>query len=49
MAFDFITYSTVKLSQIRSWKLGLFYYAVSLGIIGYIVGYAIIYKKGTIL
>jgi P2X purinoceptor 4 len=39
-------YRTVKIVQIRNWKLGLVHYGVMLLIFAYIIGWVIIYKKG---
>jgi cation transporter protein len=39
-------YDTVKLVHIRNQKIGFVYRLVQLAIIGYILGYVIIYKKG---
>eukprot|EP01091_Cochliopodium_minus_P005670 TRINITY_DN15572_c0_g1_i1.p1 TRINITY_DN15572_c0_g1~~TRINITY_DN15572_c0_g1_i1.p1 ORF type:complete len:368 (+),score=51.18 TRINITY_DN15572_c0_g1_i1:3-1106(+) len=38
-------YRTVKLIEIKSWKLGLLYYFISLCIVAYVIGFVIIYHK----
>eukprot|EP01100_Stratorugosa_tubuloviscum_P004352 TRINITY_DN2084_c0_g1_i2.p1 TRINITY_DN2084_c0_g1~~TRINITY_DN2084_c0_g1_i2.p1 ORF type:complete len:120 (-),score=12.69 TRINITY_DN2084_c0_g1_i2:20-379(-) len=39
-------YHTVKLIQIKSFKLGLFHYTVTLLILLYIIAYSIVWEKG---
>lgn len=39
-------YETVKVVEIQNWKLGLLHYTIVLLILGYVVGYSIIYSKG---
>eukprot|EP01104_Vermistella_antarctica_P012693 TRINITY_DN3718_c1_g1_i1.p1 TRINITY_DN3718_c1_g1~~TRINITY_DN3718_c1_g1_i1.p1 ORF type:complete len:457 (-),score=94.33 TRINITY_DN3718_c1_g1_i1:109-1395(-) len=39
-------YRTVKIVEIRNWKLGVIHYFVMLSILAYVIGWAIIYQKG---
>eukprot|EP00698_Gefionella_okellyi_P013295 TRINITY_DN3631_c0_g1_i2.p1 TRINITY_DN3631_c0_g1~~TRINITY_DN3631_c0_g1_i2.p1 ORF type:complete len:387 (+),score=82.45 TRINITY_DN3631_c0_g1_i2:82-1242(+) len=39
-------YDSTKYITVQSKKLGIFYYLVILGIMGYIIGYVLIYNKG---
>jgi len=42
----YLSYQTVKVVQIRNWKLGLLHYLIILTILAYVIGYVIIYEKG---
>ena len=42
----FLYYDTVKVVQIRSWKLGLIHYSIMLGILIYVILFSIILEKG---
>ena len=41
-----LAYKTVKVVQIKNWKLGLIHYLLMLAIVGYVIGWVIVYKKG---
>jgi hypothetical protein len=40
------TYSTVRVVSIKSWKIAVMFRFFQLAVIGYIVGWSIVYKKG---
>jgi P2X purinoceptor 4 len=40
------TYSTLRVARIRSWKIAVLFRFFQLVVIGYIVGWSILYKKG---
>jgi len=42
----FLSYKTIKIVQINDIRLGIIHYLVQLIIVGYIIGYVIIYDKG---
>lgn len=49
--FDFVftsifTYSTVREARIKSWKITALFRLFQLGIIGYIIGWSIVYQRG---
>ncbi len=35
----------MRLVRIRDWRLGALYYAFILGILGYVLGYSIVYEQ----
>lgn len=41
-----LSYSTVKMVDISNWKLGILYYLIMIGILGFVCGYQIWWKKG---
>eukprot|EP01119_Soliformovum_irregulare_P012395 TRINITY_DN3218_c2_g1_i1.p1 TRINITY_DN3218_c2_g1~~TRINITY_DN3218_c2_g1_i1.p1 ORF type:complete len:234 (+),score=55.67 TRINITY_DN3218_c2_g1_i1:104-805(+) len=43
---NLLSYQTFKIVQIRNWKLGVIHYATQLLILGFVIGFIIIYKKG---
>jgi P2X purinoceptor 4 len=41
-----VTYSTLRVARIKSWKIAVMFRFFQLVVIGYIVGWSIVYKKG---
>eukprot|EP01122_Echinamoeba_exundans_P009564 TRINITY_DN3414_c0_g1_i2.p1 TRINITY_DN3414_c0_g1~~TRINITY_DN3414_c0_g1_i2.p1 ORF type:complete len:420 (-),score=32.15 TRINITY_DN3414_c0_g1_i2:41-1234(-) len=41
-----LSYSTAKMVDISNWKLGVLYYIIVIGILGFVCGYQIWWKKG---